>query len=325
MDRRTACAALGALAGAPMSAFAQPKRVLRVAYLSLDTPADATGALVNFRRGMRDRGWAEGRNLAIDLHWGHGSVERAIALVPAIVASRPDVVVAISGQVVRPLKDTGIALPVVFTTSGDAEAAGLVASYARPGGNFTGISFFQAELVAKRIEILRELLPQVRRVAFIGWARHAGEPLEVNVSMAAARRAGVESSYHPTGSGADIDAAFDAAAKLGAHAVLVFADGVTLANAARLAEHSRRHRIPFVSGWATYALQGALFSYGPNREASYAYVASFVDRIARGTKPGDIPVWRPDVHEFVANVQTARELGITMPPTVLARATLMVG
>lgn len=323
MDRRSACAALAALACAP--SHAQSRRPLRVAYLSIDVPGDHNGSLANFRRGMRDRGWSEGRNLTLDQYYGHGNLERALGHVAAIVATRPDVVVAISGQLVRPLKSTGIALPVVFTLSGDAVAGGVVDSYARPGANFTGISFFQAELVIKRIELMREVMPGMRRVAFLGWSRHSGEAFEVKTSLDAASQAGVASSYHAVDNGTEIDSAFDAAAKLGADAIFTFADGVTLANAARLSELARRHRTPMVSGWSDFTYKGALLSYGPNREAAYAHLASFVERIARGAAPKDIPVERPTVHELVVNLQTARELGIAFPPTVLARATQAIG
>ena len=320
MDRRTACAALGALAaGVPSLGRAQARKPLHLAYLSSDAP-DASTALANFTRGLAERGYAEGRSVRIDKYWGYDSVDRTMAHVPAIVASRPDIVVAIGGQVARPLKDTGIPLPVVFTYSGDPVAGGMVQSYARPGGNFTGLSFFLAELVTKRIEILREILPGMRRLAFVGWSRHAGEPYEVRVALAAAAAARVDATYHPAVGSADIASAYEAASKLGAQAMSAFADGVTLANAARMAELSRRYRMPTVSGWADFPLNGNLFSWGPNREAGYAHLASFVDRIARGAKPAELPVERPAVLELVVNTRAARELGIAIPPSVLARA-----
>jgi putative ABC transport system substrate-binding protein len=320
MDRRTACASLAALAaGVPAFAPAQPRKPVHVAYLSSDGP-DNSISLGNVVRGLADRGYVEGRTLRLDKYWGHGSVDRAAAQIPAIVASRPDVVLAMGGQIVRPLKDAGVTLPVVFTYSGDPVAAGVVQSYARPGGNFTGISFFLAELVVKRVEILREIMPGAKRIAFVGWSRHAGEPQEVQVSLAAARSAGLEASYFPTTGLPDIVAAYERAASQGAQAISAFADGVTLANASAMADLSRRLRIPTISGWAEYTYKGALLSWGPNREASYLHMASFVDRIARGMRPADIPIERPAVLEFVVNQRTARELGIAIPPSVLARA-----
>ena len=321
MDRRTACASLAAIAaGIAASAGAQPGRVLRVACATFDSPGNPTPSLANFRRGMRDRGYVEGRTLALEQYYAHGSAARLVEQLPAIAATRPDVVVLLSGQLVRPLKEAGFALPVVFSYSGDPVESGIAASLARPGGNFTGVSLFQAELCAKRIEILREILPATRRIAFIGWPRHAGVDREVRVSLDAAKRAGVESSYHPTSNAADIEAAYDEAARLGANAVFPFPDGITLASAGSMAEFSRRHRMPTVSGWAEFALRGNFMAYGPNREYVYMHLASFVDRIARGAKPGDIPIEQPRNIELVINLHAARELGIRVPPAVLARA-----
>ncbi|HEY8242066.1 MAG: ABC transporter substrate-binding protein [Vicinamibacteria bacterium] len=320
MDRRTACASLAALAAGHLAvARAQAPRVARVAWVGLDPPNPNAASLVNFRRGMRDHGWVEGRNLDLTIWWGDGKADRLTEQIPAILASRPDVVVA--GQVsVGRLAHTAIKQPIVFSTSGDPVAGGFVASYARPGGNLTGISFFMTELVGKRIETLREILPSVTRIAFVGWSRHAGEPLEVKDSLEAARKLGVEAIYRPANSTADIDAAYEEFAKWRADAIIAFADGITLPNASRMAAHSRRLKIPTISGWAEFALAGNLFSYGPNREEAFARLASFVDRILKGAKPGDLPVERPAKLEFVINQQAARELGIRIPPSVLARA-----
>lgn len=320
MNRRSACVAIGVLAAAPGFARAQRARVLRVVCASFDAPDSETPAFANFRRGMRDRGYVEGRTLVLEQFFAHGSATRLVEQLPAIAAMRPDVVVLLSGQLVRPVKEAGFALPVVFSYSGDPVDARIVATLGRPGGNFTGVSLFQAELCAKRIEILREILPATRRIAFIGWPRHAGVDREVRVSLDAAKQAGVESSYHPTSNAADIEAAYDEAARLRADAVFPFPDGITLANATAMAGYSRRHRMPTVSGWAEFAMRGNFMAYGPNREYVYMHLASFVDRIARGAKPAEIPIEQPPNIEFVINLQAARELGIRVPPAVLARA-----
>ena len=323
MDRRTACVSLAALAaGVPPSARAQRARMLRVACVTIDAPTDESASLSNFRRGMRERGYVEGRNLLIDTYFAHGSADRLVAQLPTITAARPDVVVTLSGQLVRALKEAGLALPVVFSYSGDPVEAKVAASLGRPGGNFTGVSLFQAELAAKRIEILREILPASRKLAFIGWSRHAGVDKEIRVSLDAAKRFGMESLYLPADTATDVEAAYDEAAKARANAVFPFPDGVTLSNAAAMAGYSRRHRIPTVAGWAEFVLRGNLMSYGPNREAVYAHLASFVDRIAKGARPADIPIEQPPVIEFTLNQRAARDLGIAIPPSVLARASL---
>ena len=324
MDRRTLCRLMAASPlVATMAVPAQSVRVARVAWVALDPPTPNAPSLVNFRRGMSDRGWVVGRNLELTTWWADGVADRITAQIPAILASRPDVVVAAQVSIGR-LANTAITQPIVFSTSGDPVAGGLVASYARPGGNLTGISFFMEELVGKRIEVLREIVPNVKRIGFVGWSRHAGEPREVAASLEAARLAGVEAIYRPANSTADIDAAYEEFARWRADAIIAFADGITLPNASRMAAHSRRLRIPTVSGWAEFALAGSLFSWGPNREEAFARLASFVDRILKGAKPAELPVERPAKLEFVVNVQAARELGIRLPPTVLARAQQVV-
>ena len=324
MDRRAACASLAALATAMPSIGRAQARVLRLACVTFDSPSMETVSLSNFRRGMRERGYVEGRNLLIETFYASGSVERLVAQLPAITAMRPDVVVTLSGQLVRGLKEAGLALPVVFSYSGDPVEAGIARSLARPEGNFTGVSLYQAELAAKRIELLREIVPSVRKIAFIGWSRHAGVDKEIAVSLDAAKRAGVESLYRPADTAAAVEAAYDEAAKANAHAVFPFPDGVTLGNAATMAAHSRRHRIPTIAGWAEFTMRGNLMSYGPNREFVYVHLASFVDRIAKGEKPANIPIEQPRNLELVINLQAARDLGITIPPAVLARASLAI-
>lgn len=292
--------------------------------MSIDRANPDAPPLVNLRRGLRDKGYVEGRNLVLDAWWGEGSADRLAALVPQIVASRPDVIVALSGLVVRPLKNAGVTLPVVFTFSGEPVLGKVVSSYARPGGNFTGIALFMIELVPKRIEILREMLPGMRKLGIVGWSRHSGEPLEVKASLAAAARAGVEARYHPADNLADIEAAYASMAAWKADAALAFADGVTVSNAGRIAALSRQHRFPTIGGWAVFAQQGNLMTYGPNLEETYAHLAVFVDRILRGAKPADIPVERPTVHEFAINLATARDFRIVVPPAVLARASVLI-
>jgi len=326
MDRRTICRALalGPLAAAGVLE-AQP-RVARVAWVSIDRASPISSSFANFRRGLADRGWAEGRNLELTSWWGEGSPERLRSRVPDLLASHPDVVVAVGGATtIRPLLEGGVTRPIVFTSSGDPVESGLVPSYARPGGQLTGLTFFLAELVVKRIEFLREMLPTVKRIGFVGWSRHGGVTTEVRVSLDAAVRAGIEAIYRPADRAADIDAAYESFAQWNADAVMAFADGVTLANAARLAELSSRHRLPTGSGWAEFPLAGNLFSYGPNRDEAYAQLASYVDRILKGARPGDLPVERFATNELVVNRQAARELGIRIPPALLARANQFIG
>jgi putative ABC transport system substrate-binding protein len=321
MDRRTASIALAlAPLASALPARSQAPRTARVALVLIERENPDSPFLAAFRRGMRDAGWVEGRNLAIDTRWGGGigdSLDQAIA---GAIAGRPDVLVAGSGLVVRPVINAGVTTPVVFVYSGDPVVGGVVESYARPGVNRTGVSLFSLQLVPKRIEYMKELMPGMRRLAIVGWPRHAGEPAELDAAVRAAAGLGLEHVYHPVNDAADVDAAYDRARAFRADAILAFADGITSGLADRFAARSRRDRIPVVSGWAIFAEKGNLMTYGPVLGESHARLAVFVDRILKGAKAADLAVERPTVHELVVNRRVAKELGIAVPPTLLARA-----
>lgn len=326
MDRRTASIALvlSPLA-ASLPARGQTTKAARVAWISIATANPDSPFFTSFRRGMREAGWVEGRNLTIEAKWSGGIGEPLDRAVADAVASRPDAIVAAGGLVVRPLINAGVNLPIVFVYSGDVVLGGVVESYARPGGTRTGISLFSLALVPKRIELMKEMLPGMKRVAIIGWPRHAGEPREREAAIAAATKVGVQHDFFAVSSTAELDAAFDGIVRARADAILCFADGVTIGYADRFAAFSRRTRVPAISGWAEFAEKGNLMTYGPVLQDSYARVAMYVDKILRGAKPGDLAVELPSTQELVINRGTARELGIAIPASMLARADRIIG
>ncbi len=321
MDRRDFCVslALGPFL-AVNAAFAQPARTARVAWASMERADPASPFFVSFRRGLRDQGWTEGRNLALEPWWAEGSGERMRKLIPEIVASRPDVIVTAGGASSRLLVDAGVPVPLVFTFSGDVVIGKIAESYARPGGNRTGISFFSLELVPKRLELLRDSIPGLKRVAIVGSPHHAGERMEVQAAADGAAKLGLDHQYYPVASEADLVAAYDRAAQSRAQALLAFADAIMTAHAGRFAELSQRHRVPALSSWAVFAEKGNLMTYGPSLEECYVRLAHFVDRILKGAKAGEIPVEQPSRIEMVINMRAARALGVTLPQSVLARA-----
>lgn len=325
MDRRRMCQALaaGPLAAA-LPARAQARRTARVAWISTDQANPEAPFLAAFRRGMRQAGWVEGRDLVVEPFWSDGLGERIERTVAQAVATKPDVIVAAGGFVVRPLMIIPAAPPVVFSYSGDAAAGGIVESYARPGVNRTGVSLFSLQLVPKRLELMKETLPGMKRVAIFGWPRHAGEPAEVDAVARAATGLSLAHQYFPVTSSTDLDASFERALAGRPEAILAFADGVTIGFADRFAAFSKRHRIPAVSGWAIFAEKGNLMSYGPRLEATHARLAEFVDRILKGAKPSEMPVELPSVQELVVNRRTAKEIGIAMPASVLTRADRLI-
>jgi putative ABC transport system substrate-binding protein len=299
---------------------AQSARVFRVAWVSSDRAESGSPSLAAFRTGLRELGYVEGRDVVVDTWWGEGSAERLARMTADILGAKPDVVVAQGGQSLRPIMAADATTPIVFGMSADPVEARVVASYARPGGNATGMSFFALDLVGKRMELMMQAMPGMRRVAVVANPEHPGEQKELAVSQAAARDLGLTLHYLPTRSEAELDAALAAIAKARDDAILAFADAFTLGFAPRFAEFAARHRIPAVSGWAAFARQGNLMTYGPVIADSYRRMASYVDKIRNGSKPAELPVEFPTKVELVINANAAKRIGLSIPSSVLARA-----
>lgn len=319
MKRRELLTLVGSsLTLAALPAWAQ-KALPRVAWFSFGDARTVEGFVAAFTRGMQQQGYVVGRNVAIDIFTAESSQERAHQLAAEIVASRPQVIVT-QGYAVRAVTQLTKTIPVVSGFSGDMVEAKLVASQGRPGGNVTGIQFLAPELVGKRMELLKELLPKLRRVAVIADPGHAGELLERAASQAAADKLQIRMDYYPVKSLAEIDAALESARAGGAQALVVFPDTVTLAGKDRIAAYAARHRLPSVSGWDVYADAGLLLMYGPNLKACWSRLAYHVDRILKGANPAELPVEMPTTVEMIVNLKTARALGIAVPQSFLLRA-----
>ena len=251
MDRRTACLSLAALwALATIPARAQPERMHHVAWTSVEPANPQSPFLLSFRASMRTLGWVEGRNVAIHTWWGGGSSEGLKKIVPEILARRPDLIVSAGGPATRVMIDNNVAVPVAFTVSADAVIGKFVESWARPGVNRTGISFFSLELMPKRLELIREVLPRMKRVAIVGWPPHGGELLELEAATKAAERLGLQHRYWGANSAAELDAALEAIAQWNPDAILAFPSGLVNANGRRFAAFAAGRRIPAGSSWA---------------------------------------------------------------------------
>lgn len=323
MRRRRAirAGALLLLACSSRIAKAQPPGVTRVARIGwiggsagpLPTPA----YLEALRAGLRDRGWVEGANLVIDVRWGDR--DSAAALTAELLRLRPHVLVA-QGAMVLGARAVGAGVPIVFGFSGDPVEAKLVTSFARPGGSLTGIAMQSLELVGKRLEILKEVMPRLSRVAILANPAHPGEQLELRVSRAAADRLGLTVHYLPVSSASDFDVALAAILRDRVEAIVAFPDALIMSQARIIADFARRHRIPAVSGWSEFADEGNLLTYGPNLRTTWYQAAGFVDRLLRGARPSDLPVEQPSRFELVINARAADALGITIPATISLRA-----
>ena len=321
MKRRTLHRTLAALPlTMALAAVAQPKRPLRVAWVSTERKGAPSQNFTAFRAGLRELGYTEGGNLAIDSWWGEGSREQVEKLVPEILRAQPDVVLASGGLALGALIRTGVKLPIVFSVSADPVEAGFVQSFARPGGNMTGVSLFTLALVGKRLQLLKEIVPGARKVALIANPQHPGESQELRAAQDAASRLGLAVRYCPVRGQTELDAALADIARHRDDAIVAFADGFTMSFAPRIAAFSLQHRIPAIDGWAQFAREGNLLIYGPVIQEVHRRLAAYVDKIAKGALPADLPVELPTKLELVVNLKTARAIGLAIPNAVLLRA-----
>ena len=323
MERRALLRVLAgslAVAGWPARVVAAPPRVV---WFSSGNEASAGAFLQALRDELRSLGYQEGRDVVIETRWLDYRTDREQEIAAEIQATRPAVIVS-QARAARIMKSLPATVPVVFGFSGDPVDAGLVESLARPGGQLTGITLLSYELVGKRIELLKEIAPGLRRIATIGSPEHAGEPREFAASQAAADRFGITTTHHPARNVPELDAALEAARAARAEALVVFPDPLTNGRRAAIAEFALRHRLPAISGWAVYADSGLLLSYGPNLVDAWRRVAYFVDRVLKGAKPAELPVELPRTIEMVVNLKAARALGVAVPPGVLVRANRVV-
>lgn len=323
MNRRNALRTLlvslvsapGALA---ISAYGQT-RIRHIASVTGNAEQTVSRPFERFREEMKVLGYQEGRDIDITIGYGEFSRERTRTLASDIVASKPDLILASHGAV-NAFAALTKTIPIVAIYSGDLVEAGLVQSLARPGGNITGIQLMNNELVGKRIEVLKKIVPSVKRLAVFALTTHPGLNGERDATMKAARQLGVSVVFYPVNNPQEVDAALVAARAAGANALLLFPDPVTLASRERIAVFALRHKLPLVSGWDNYALAGALVSYGPNLDEAWRRAASYADRILKGAPPSSLPIEMPTIFDMVVNLKTARTLGIKIPQTIFARA-----
>ncbi|HUQ73559.1 MAG TPA: ABC transporter substrate-binding protein [Burkholderiales bacterium] len=291
----------------------------RMAWFGIGRPGARSPFLEATLAGMREQGWEVGRNLSLEIYETGGTEAEAGVLAAKMLASNPELVV-VYGRDVLTVHRAKPSMPVVFAFSGDPADAGVVQSFARPGGNFTGLSFMSLELAGKRIEVLREIFPDMRRLGVLARPEHPGEHREREVSDAIAKKLDVAVSYVPIQSAADLDEAFRAISREKCDSLVTFPDGLMLNSSARIAKFALEARLVSISGWAGFADNGFLASYGPNLRDSYRKVGHYADRVLRGAKPSEIPVELPQTVEFVLNMRTAAALGLKIPPAVTVRA-----
>jgi putative tryptophan/tyrosine transport system substrate-binding protein len=326
MRRRDFITGIVVFTATPLAARAQRgERVRRIAWLGAGRADEPPPYLDSLRTGLRELGWIEGRNLTIERFWATG-LDNMDAAALDLLASDPEVIVAQEFTVLA-FRSVKTEKPVVFGFSGDPLDVKLVESWARPGGNFTGMSYLAIELEGKRIELLKEWLPQTQRIAVLARPQHPGEHLERQASEAAARKLGVELSYFPYTSPvlpardlSELETAFRAIVQDRCDALVVFPDSAMYEISDHVARLALQAKLPSVSGWSSFANKGLLMTYGPNVRALYRSLAGYVDRILGGVRPADLPFQAPTSLYLAFNLRTAKALGLDVPPTLLARA-----
>jgi putative ABC transport system substrate-binding protein len=305
-----------------LPSLGQPStKAARIGVLSGGGPAMSSDWLEAFRAGMREHGYGEDRDLVIEYRFSEGRNDRFAQLSAELVGLPVDVIVAAGEPAIRAAKEVSATIPIVMAVARDPVAEGLVASLARPGGNTTGLSALSDELTRKRLELLKDAVPILARVGALGpTVDHA----EYRQAEAAARALGVELQLLEARVPEDLDRGFEAARQESLGAVLVLSSTLNAAYAPRIGELAARHRLPAMFDRREFAHAGGLLAYGPDILALWRRSATYVDKILKGAKPADLPVEQPTTFDFAINLQTARALGLTIPPQVLAQATEVI-
>jgi putative ABC transport system substrate-binding protein len=322
VDRRRFLAGAGTvLLAAPLCAQAQPPgKGARIGYLALGTATTNAGFRQAFTDGLRDHGWIEAKNIAIEYRWA-GREQAALDALAAELARLPlDVIFAVNTPAALATKRTGTALPVVFAQVSEPVAIGLVDSVAHPGRNFTGLTTINRELMSKRLELLKETIPGLTHVGYLanpGYEVHKPQLTEMST---AAHGLGLTLDLAEVRSPAEFDAAFARMAAAHVGAFIVQQDDLFVAYRALLIDLATKRRLPGMFVFSLYPQAGGLMSYGANGEDLYRRAAEYVDRILKGAKPSDLPVARPIKFELAINLKTAKALGLTIPPTILLQA-----
>jgi putative tryptophan/tyrosine transport system substrate-binding protein len=300
---------------------AQQKAIPVIGFLGGDSPGPAASYLVTFHQGLSETGWVEGQNLTIEYRWAEDHYDRLPALAADLVGRKVDVIVVRGGlPAVLAAKNATSTILIVFTGVSDPVEAGLVASLARPGGNLTGFSPFQFELMPKRLELLTELAPQARVIALLVNPNEPRTEGLIRDMQEAARAKGVQLPVLKAAAEGEIDAAFASLADLHADALVLGPDPLFNNRRDQIAALASRHAVPALSPWRELAAAGGLISYGASFTTISRQVGVYAGRILKGEKPADLPVQRPTRFELVVNLKTAKALGLTVPPSILARA-----
>ena len=305
------------LTGIPFAHAQQPAKLPRLGALLYSNP-ETDPNFEAFRDGLRQLGYIVGKNLSVEHRFADGKPERLAGLAAELVRSKPDVIFALGGDVVPFAQKATKTIPIVMWVSNDPVEMGFVASLARPGGNITGVTLILDELAGKRLALLREMMPQISRVAILWNPEHADpEFREIQIQ---AKALAVQLQSFEVRRGDDFEPQFQNVIKGRAEAIIVVSSRLMQANRQLVLEFAAKNRLPVIGDWGRWTPDGALLSYGPDTTGLAQRTAIYVDKIFKGVKPAELPVERPTKFELVINLKTAKQIGVTIPPNVLARA-----
>jgi putative ABC transport system substrate-binding protein len=308
----------GAVAAWPIAARGQQRATVpRLGALLFSTPqADPQMQLVH--SGLRELGYVAGQNLIVFYRYAEGKPDRLADLAAALVGEKPDLLLALGGDVAPYAVKATSTIPIVFLSSADPIRLGLAASLARPGGNATGITLLLDDTASKRLELLKEVVPRVKHAAFLWNPDHPDN--ELREAERAAQRLSVRLQLVEMRGSGDVDAALRAVTDAGCDALYVVSSRQTVLNTSRIVDFATRHRLPLAGGWGAWAHAGGLLSYGPNINDMMRLIVAYVDKVLKGAKPADLPIQQPTKFEFVINVKVAKSIGVDVPPILLSRA-----
>jgi putative ABC transport system substrate-binding protein len=319
VKRRELLFLLGGAMADPRALHAQPKTMPVIGLLHFASPGPFALYILAFRQGLSETGYIEGKNLGIEFRWAEGRYELLPALAVDLVSRRVDAIVAFGPPSARAAKNATSTIPIIFSSS-DPVREGLVDSLARPGGNLTGVSLLTVELMAKRLELLSELVPQAKVIALLMNPNNPDTEPTIRDMQEAARTKGVQLPILKAASESEIDAAFASLVQLQAGGLVIGTDPFFASRREQLAALAARHAIPATYDFREFAAVGGLISYGTSLTAVYRQLGIYAGKILQGAKPADLPVQQPTTFELVVNLNTAKVLGLTVPPSILARA-----
>ncbi|HEY6858680.1 MAG TPA: ABC transporter substrate-binding protein [Pseudolabrys sp.] len=295
-------------------------KIPRVGFMGNSSAALEANLVGAFREGLRELGYEEGHNIVIEYRWADGKYERFPALVTELIAAKVDVIVTAGTPAALAVKKATTTVPLVMVAVGDPVGTGLVPSLARPDGNLTGLSSVAPDLEGKRLELLREIVPSVSRVAVFFNSVNPFHVASMRQAQAAGKTLGIKVQQHDIRKSEDLDGAFAAIRKERPDALLILADRVFLHNRQRMMDFTQEQRLPNVNAYKELVEAGGLISYGPSYEDMHKRAAIYVNKILKGAKPGNLPIEQPTKFTLVVNLKAAKALDISMPPTVLSRA-----